>query len=108
MKIGIRILVGVVILVVIGYGVLALMNRPITKEIVTEKIEKHLTKVLEKNDSLSSALLTIYSNQTGYLEQFAVGTKNRSSAQPVHIDSQYHAASIGKTMCVNRNICLIY
>lgn len=43
--------------------------------------------------------MTIYSNQSGYFEQFAVGTKNQISDQPVQTDSQYHAASIGKTMC---------
>lgn len=98
MKLGIRILVGVIILVVIGFGVLAIMNRPISKDAINEKIEKHLTKIVEKNDSLSSVLLTIYSEQTGYFEQFAVGTKNRLSDQPVQTDSQYHAASVGKTM----------
>lgn len=99
MKIGIGIAVGVIILVAVGYGILAFMNRPIAEKVVTEKIGEHLTKVLEKNDSLSSVLLTIYSNQTGYYEQFAVGTKSRSSDQPVSVDSPYHAASIGKTMC---------
>lgn len=99
MKLTIWILAGVIVLAGIGYGVLAYMNRPISQEAVTAKIEKHLTELVERNDSLSSALLTIYSNQTGYFEQFAVGTKNRSSNQPVHINSQYHAASVGKTMC---------
>ncbi|MGO4537745.1 serine hydrolase [Paenibacillus sp. 2TAB19] len=98
MKIAIRVLIGVVLLVAIGFGVLAIMNRPISKEAFNEKIEKHLTKVLEKNDSLSSVLLTISSGQTGYSEQFAVGTKNHSSDQPVQADSHYHSASVGKTM----------
>ncbi|MGO4369743.1 serine hydrolase domain-containing protein [Paenibacillus sp. MCAF20] len=98
MKIAIRVLIGVFLLVVIGFGVLAIMNRPISKEAVNEKIEKHLTKVLKKNDSLSSVLLTIHSGQTGYSEQFAVGTKNHASDQPVQVDSPYHSASIGKTM----------
>jgi len=99
MRKGIQIAVGIISAVVIGFGVLAFMNRPIPQEAVTEKIEQHLTKVLEKNDSLSSALLTISSKQTGYHEQFAVGTKSHASDQPVRVDSQYHAASIGKTMC---------
>ncbi|GKU78015.1 serine hydrolase [Paenibacillus sp. L3-i20] len=99
MKKVLRIVVGLFVLVAIGFGVLLFMNRPISKEVVNEKIENRLTKIIEKNESLSSVLLTIYSNQTGYFEQFAVGTKNRSSDQPVHVDSQYHAASIGKTMC---------
>ncbi|WP_155593128.1 serine hydrolase domain-containing protein [Lysinibacillus cavernae] len=99
MKIVIRILVSVIILVGTGFCVLVIMNRPISEEVVSEKIEKHLIEIVEKNDALSSALLTIYSDQTGYFEQFAVGTKNQSSDQPVQIDSPYHSASIGKTMC---------
>ncbi|MBD2870382.1 serine hydrolase domain-containing protein [Paenibacillus arenilitoris] len=99
MKKGMRIAVGVIILAGIGFGVFAYLNRPISKEEVTEKIEQHLTNVLEKNESLSSALLTISSDQTGYFEQFAVGTKNHASNEPARTDSQYHAASVGKTMC---------
>jgi D-alanyl-D-alanine carboxypeptidase len=99
MKIAIRIVVGLIVVFIIGYGVLAVMNRPISKEAVHAKIETHITKVVAKNDSLSSVLLTIYSDQTGYFEQFAVGTKNFSSDEPVRINSQYHSASIGKTMC---------
>ncbi|WP_138754536.1 serine hydrolase domain-containing protein [Paenibacillus sinopodophylli] len=98
MKIPIRIVVGLIVLFALGVGLLAFLNRPISKEAVNEKLEQHLTKIVEKNDSLSSALLTIYSNQTGYLGQFAVGIKNQVSDQPVQIDSQYHAASVGKTM----------
>lgn len=98
MKIAIIILVGIILVAGIGFGVLAYMNRPISKEAVTRKIEKHLTKIVEKNDSLSSALLTIYSNKTGYFEQFAAGTTHQSTNQPVRIDSQYHSASVGKTM----------
>lgn len=94
-----RILVGVIIFVVIGFGVLAFMNRPISKEVVTAKIENHLTELVDNNDSLSSILLTIHSKQTGYSEQFAVGEKKHFSDQPAPVDSQYHAASIGKTMC---------
>jgi D-alanyl-D-alanine carboxypeptidase len=99
MKIGIRIFIGVIVLVGIAFGVLAVINRPISEEAVTAKIEKHLEKIVDKNDSLSSALLTIHSDKTGYSEQFAVGTINHSSDQPARIDSRYHSASVGKTMC---------
>lgn len=99
MKTGIRIAVSVVVLLAVGFGLLAFLNRPLSQEAVNEKITQRLSKVVENNASLSSALLTIYSNQTGYLEQFAVGTKNKASVEPAQIDSQYHAASIGKTMC---------
>ncbi|MGR7947406.1 serine hydrolase domain-containing protein [Paenibacillus sp. M.A.Huq-81] len=99
MKAAIGISVGVFILVVIGVGLLAYLNRPITKEAVNKKIEKRLTKILEKNDSLSSVLLTIHSGESGYFAQFAAGTKNHLSNQPAKVDSQYHSASVGKTMC---------
>ncbi|MCR8844461.1 beta-lactamase family protein [Paenibacillus sp. SC116] len=99
MKIAIYVLIGFIVIVAAGCSVLIMLNRPIPKEEVTKKIENHLSGIVEKNDSLSSALLTIYSKQTGYFEQFAVGTKNHSSDEPAHVDSQYHAASIGKTMC---------
>ncbi|GMK37683.1 hypothetical protein PCCS19_07370 [Paenibacillus sp. CCS19] len=95
MKTAIRIAVGGIIVI----GVLAYMNRPISREAVNEKIQQHLVKVVESSDSLSSALLTIYSNKTGYHEQFAVGTVNQTSDQPVQADSPYHSASVGKTMC---------
>ncbi|MUT64684.1 serine hydrolase [Paenibacillus sp. NEAU-GSW1] len=98
MRLAIKILIGVIIAAAIGLGVLAFINRPISKEAVHAKIEQHLTKVVEENDSLSSALLTIYSKKTGNLEQFAVGTAHKNSEQPVGIDSPYHSASIGKTM----------
>lgn len=99
MRLAISIVLCVVVLAVIGYGVLAFMNRPISEETVTGKIEHYLTHLLDNNDSLSSILLTISSNRTGYHEQFAVGTKNFFSKEPVRADSQYHSASIGKTMC---------
>lgn len=99
MKIGFKILLGVIIFVLIGFGLLAYLNRPISKDAVKDSLNKHLKKVVDKNDSLSSILLTIYSNKTGYFEQFAVGTKDQFSDQPVQKDSQFHTASVGKTMC---------
>jgi len=99
MKLGIKIAVGVILSAAIGYGVLAYLNRPIAEEVVTAKIQKKMTEIAAENDSLSSALLTIYSNETGYFEQFAAGTINHASDEPVSPDSQYHSASIGKTMC---------
>ncbi len=95
----IRIAVGFVIVVGVAIGVLAYMNRPISEEAVTEKIAHHLEKVVDQNDSLSSGLLTIYSKQNGYHEQFAVGTVHHDTSEPVRVDSPYHSASVGKTMC---------
>ncbi|MFX3631421.1 MAG: serine hydrolase domain-containing protein [Candidatus Pristimantibacillus sp.] len=99
MRIAFIILLVVIIIVVIGMGISYIMNKPLSKEAVNDKIENHLTELVNNNDSLSSVLFTIYSYQTGYFEQFAVGTKNQFTDQPVQVDSQYHAASIGKTIC---------
>lgn len=99
MKLVWKILVGVIVIGIIGFGVLKYLNRPISEEVFSEEIQKHLEQLVDKNDSLSSVLLTIYSDETGYLRQFAAGTKSLSSDQPVQIDSQYHSASIGKAMC---------
>ncbi|WP_342543837.1 serine hydrolase domain-containing protein [Lysinibacillus sp. FSL K6-4013] len=94
-----RSLFGIIIVVGIVFCVFVIINRPISKAAVSEEIKTRLTKIVEKDETLSSALLTIYSNKTGYFEQFAVGTKNQYSELPVQIDSRYHSASIGKTMC---------
>ncbi len=99
MKAGVLIIVGLLVLAGTAVGIFAYLNRPISEEAVTERIAQHLAKVVEKSDSLSSALLTIHSDKTGYSEQFAVGTMRHASDQPVRIDSQYHSASVGKTMC---------
>ena len=98
MKLRWKILVGIIVIGIIGFGVLAYMNRPISEEAGREKIQNHLEKLVDKNDSLSSVLFTIYSGRTDYLLQFATGTKSLSSEQPVQTDSQYYTASIGKTM----------
>ncbi len=98
MKLRWKILVGIVVMGFIVFGMLAFMNRPISEEAVREEIQKHLENLVEENDSLSSVLLTIYSGRTGYFQQFATGTKSLSSEQPVQTDSQYHSASVGKTM----------
>lgn len=93
-----KIVLVVVALGMVGFGGLAYMNRPISEEAVREGIQKHLERLVKDNDSLSSVLLTIYSGETGNLQQYATGTKSLSSDQPVRIESQYHSASIGKTM----------
>ncbi|WP_270166959.1 serine hydrolase domain-containing protein [Paenibacillus sp. SYP-B4298] len=80
-------------------GLLAYMNRPLSRGSVTARIQEHLTKVAHGNNELSSVLLTIYSPSTGYLEQFAAGTKNFATSEPARVNSPYHSASIGKMLC---------
>ncbi|MHA6481807.1 serine hydrolase domain-containing protein [Paenibacillus sp. strain BS8-2] len=90
--------IGLVLAVVVGFGVLTYLNRPLPQAEVNQKIKKHLEKLVDESDSLSSVLLTISSGRNGYHEQFAVGTTHHDSAQPAQVDSPYHSASIGKTM----------
>ncbi len=94
-----KILIGIILIGIIGFGMLVYINRPISEEVVRVEIQKHLEKLVDENESLSSVLFTIYSDRTGYCQQFAIGTKSLQSDQPVQIDSQYHSASVGKTMC---------
>lgn len=99
MRVVIFLAAGIALCIAVGWGILRVINRPLSQEEGTIQINKRLAKIVEKNASLSSALLTIYSSKTGYFEQFAAGVKNRSTETPVGANSQYHAASIGKTMC---------
>ncbi len=99
MKLGWKILIGVIVISIIGFGMLLYINRPLSKEVVSEKIQKHLEKLVDENESLPSVLFTIYSDSTDYFQQLAIGTKSLTSDQPVQTDSQYHSASVGKTMC---------
>lgn len=99
MKLRYKILLGIISFIMISFSVIVYVNRPISREVTQDEINKHLRKVLDKNDSLSSILLTIYSNETDYLGQFAVGTMDMFTEQPVRKNSQFHSASVGKTMC---------
>ncbi len=98
MKLRWKIFISVIIMGIVGFGALAYFNRPISEEVGREKIQKHLERLVEDNDLLSSVLFTIHSDKTGFHFQFATGTKSMSSEQPVQTDSQYHSASLGKTM----------
>lgn len=93
------ILAGIIAIIVIVSVLLSYFNKPLSRVEVNKKISAQLEKVVDRNKSLSSALFTIYSKETGYFEQFAVGTKNFSSDQPVTKNSRFHSASVGKTMC---------
>ncbi|MBP2028364.1 D-alanyl-D-alanine carboxypeptidase [Acetoanaerobium pronyense] len=99
MKLRFKILIAIISCLIIAISFMLYLNRPISEEVANAKINKHLTKVVDDNDSLSSALMTISSNKTGYFGQFAVGKANMSTDEPVKKTSQFHSASIGKTMC---------
>lgn len=99
MIITLRIIIGLVLLIGAVLGLLAFLNRPLSPQAVTAKLQQQLDDLIAGNDELSSALLTIYSPRTGYREQFAAGVRTRGSAEPARVDSLYHSASIGKMLC---------
>ncbi|WP_205618674.1 serine hydrolase domain-containing protein [Leucobacter chironomi] len=89
---------GLLALVLIGAGALAVMNRPLSRAEVDRSIEAQLRAAVESDAGLSSALLTIYSADDDRLMQYAVGSERPGSPEPAGVDSRYHSASVGKTM----------
>ena len=92
-RLGWNTLAGVVLTGMLGFGVLALMNRPMSEEAVRKSIENRLEVLAAGNDLLSSALLTIDSSEpaTRSCLQHAQGAILRK----IRLErvSQYHSAS---------------
>lgn len=91
-----RVVAGIVAVLAIGVGALALLNRPLSRDEVYDAIEAQLRKVVDENEGVSSALLTVAKD--GQVHEFAVGTTHPGSSTPATVDSPYHSASVGKTM----------
>lgn len=89
---------GVLAVLVIAIGCLAVLNRPLDRAQVDAMIEQRLAKAVETHAGLSSALLTVYSEPHDRLMQYAVGVTHPTSTAPASIDSRFHSASVGKTM----------
>ena len=88
-RIALSITAGVAALLVLATGALAVLNRPLSQTEIDEAIESRLAAAVADSDSVSSALFTVYSGATGEVRDYAVGAP---------AGSQYHAASVGKTM----------
>ena len=73
---------------VVGIGALAVLNRPLSRDEVHEAVTAQLQKVVDESDSVSSVLLTVATGDD--VHEFAVGA--------AEVSSQYHSASVGKTM----------
>ncbi|GAA3016594.1 serine hydrolase domain-containing protein [Streptosporangium longisporum] len=89
---------GTVAVLVAGVGTLAVLNRPLSRAEVDEAIQRRLQDVVAEHESVSSALFATYSGRTGRLHRYAAGTVSAGSDEPVHVDSRFHSASVGKTM----------
>lgn len=83
---------------VVGAGALVVLNGPLSKQQLHEAVEARLHSVVDDNEGVSSALFTVASGQSGEVHEFAVGTTGPQSTKEASVDSQYHAASVGKTM----------
>ncbi|MBI9102218.1 MAG: beta-lactamase family protein [Spirochaetales bacterium] len=88
---------GIIIMACI-IGLFFLLNklgsRPMSRIEVRDKIDKLLAKTIEKNETITGALLLIDSAQKDYKEVFALGTVGQ---KPVKSDQPFHIASAGKS-----------
>lgn len=86
-----------VTIIVIGFIVLSIANRPLSKDEMNLVIEKKLAKIVNKNDEITSAVLTVYSDKLSLNETYAAGKTGNDLSQPVTVNHPYYSASIGKT-----------
>ncbi|GLY15096.1 hypothetical protein Kisp01_21110 [Kineosporia sp. NBRC 101677] len=102
MRKGVRIAVwigaAVVAVLVAGAGALAYTYRPISQAEADAAIQERLRKSVAENESVSAALFTTYSGKDERLRQYVAGTLAADSSEPARVDSQFHSASVGKTM----------
>ena len=56
------ILIGFVLILMLGFIILSVANRPLSKDEMNIIIDEELTKMVNKNDEITSALLTVYSD----------------------------------------------
>lgn len=97
-KVALSITGGVLALAITGAGVLAYLNRPLSRAEFDLAVEERLRSAVENDPTLSSALLTVYSGPDDRLLQYAVGTTGPKTNEAATVDSRYHSASVGKTM----------
>lgn len=102
MTIALIIFLVLLIIFTLAYFTTAYVQRPLSPEKATLKIQKLLDQLVAKNSMLSSALLTIDSENLGFRHFFSSGTGG--NGRSIDATSQYHSASIGKTFTA----CLIH
>lgn len=91
------ILIAIVLVLVIGFGILTIANRPLSKDELDALLDKKLTEMVNKNDAITSAVLTIYSDKLDFNGMYAAGKTGEDFAETVTVDHPYYSASIGKT-----------
>jgi len=96
-KKGYIILIAFVLISMIGFVVLSIASRPLLKDEMNKIIHEDLKEMVNKNDEITSALLTIYSDKLHLNETYAAGNTGKDLAEPVTVNHPYYSASIGKT-----------
>lgn len=84
-------------IVMAGFILLSIANRPLSKDEMNVVIGKKLKEIVRENDQITSALLTIYSDTLQLDETYAAGYTGKDFIEPVTADHPYYSASIGKT-----------
>ena len=91
------VLLSVLLVLIIGIVTVNVLFGPLSKKEVHDAIQKELEGVVNRNDEITSVVLTIYSDKNNINETFAVGTTGPDGSEPVTADLSYYTASIGKT-----------
>lgn len=73
---------------VVAVGTLAVLNRPLSRDELHDAVEAQLQKVVDESDGVTSVMLTVAKGDD--VHEFAVGD--------AELTSQFHSASVGKTM----------
>lgn len=91
------IVLGAILLaIVVGVSAVLIMNRPLSKSEMNAAIQKELGKVVSRNNEITSAVLTIYSDKLGLDESYVTGMTGPGLSEPVTADYSFFTASVGK------------
>ncbi|NLF36040.1 MAG: serine hydrolase [Clostridiaceae bacterium] len=91
------ILIACMLILAVGFLVLCIANRPLSKDEMNVIMDEELTKMVNENNEITSALLTIYSDKLNLNETYAAGNTGKDFAEAVTVNHPYYSASIGKT-----------
>lgn len=99
MKLRYKILIGIGLFLVAGFGLLVYMNRPITKAEAKAEIQSELNNVAAK-EGITSTVMTVYSDTKDIHFELSAGTTSDGNGGMVEVEPNhlYHSASVGKTM----------
>ncbi len=89
---------GFVTVCLVGAGILAYANRPLSRAEVDRAVQDRLEAAVEKDPTVSAAVFATYSMDDETLHQYAAGAALDDAAGSLDANAPFHAASVGKTM----------